>query len=123
LAQALKLANNFLSATALPATSEAIAFGLSVGLDMETMLEVIDASSGQSAATRDKFPNEVLNGRYASGFANSLMAKDLGLYLSAVRAEGVPSDIGHVTQSVWERFAKAEPEVDFTRTYPFVARG
>jgi 3-hydroxyisobutyrate dehydrogenase len=41
MAQALKLANNFLSATALAATSEAIAFGLSVGLDMETMLEVI----------------------------------------------------------------------------------
>ena len=43
MAQALKLANNFLSATALAATSEAIAFGLSVGLEMETMLEVIDA--------------------------------------------------------------------------------
>ena len=59
MAQALKLANNFLSATALAATSEAIAFGLSVGLDMATMLEVIDASSGQSAATSDKFPNHV----------------------------------------------------------------
>ena len=63
MAQALKLANNFLSATALAATSEAIAFGLSVGLDMQTMLEVIDASNGQSAATRDKFPNHVLTGR------------------------------------------------------------
>ena len=77
MAQALKLANNFLSATALAATSEAIAFGLSVGLDMATMLEVIDGSSGQSAATSDKFPNHVLTGRYGAGFANSLMAKDL----------------------------------------------
>ena len=42
LAQAMKLANNFLSATALAATSEAIAFGLSVGLDMATMLEVLE---------------------------------------------------------------------------------
>jgi 3-hydroxyisobutyrate dehydrogenase len=75
MAQALKLANNFLSATALAGTSEAIAFGLSVGLEMETMLEVIDASSGQSAASRDKFPNHVLTGRYAAGFANSLMAR------------------------------------------------
>ena len=77
MAQALKLANNFLSATALAATSEAIAFGLSVGLDMGTMIEVIDGSSGQSAATSDKFPNHVLTGRYGAGFANSLMAKDL----------------------------------------------
>ena len=122
MAQALKLANNFLSATALAATSEAIAFGLSVGLDMKTMLEVIDASSGQSAATRDKFPQHVLTGRYAAGFANSLMAKDLKLYLGAVEAQGAPSALGDITESVWARFAAAEPGADFTRIYPFVAR-
>jgi 3-hydroxyisobutyrate dehydrogenase len=121
MAQALKLANNFLSATALAATSEAIAFGLSVGLEMETMLEVIDASSGQSAASRDKFPNHVLTGRYAAGFANSLMSKDLKLYLGAVAACGAPSALATVTESVWEQFAAADPGVDFTRIYPFVA--
>jgi 3-hydroxyisobutyrate dehydrogenase len=121
MAQALKLANNFLSATALAATSEAIAFGLSVGLDMATMLEVIDASSGQSAATSDKFPRHVLNGRYAAGFANSLMSKDMQLYVGAVEAQGAPSVLGSVTASVWERFAAEEPGADFTRIYPFVA--
>ena len=121
--QALKLANNFLSATALAATSEAIAFGLSVGLDMATMVEVIDGSSGQSAATRDKFPNHVLTGRYGAGFANSLMSKDVQLYLGAVEAQGSPSVLGRVTASVWERFAAAEPGADFTRIYPFVENG
>ena len=120
MAQALKLANNFLSATALAATSEAIAFGLSAGLDMGTMLEVLDASSGRSAATGDKFPDHVLTGRYASGFANSLMAKDVRLYLAAVEAEGGPAVLGRVTAGVWERFAAAEPGADFTRIYPFV---
>ena len=122
MAQALKLANNFLSATALAATSEAIAFGLSVGLDMATMVEVIDGSSGQSAATRDKFPNHVLTGRYDAGFANSLMSKDLKLYLGAAEGQGVASVLGRVTESVWERFATEEPGADFTRIYPFVAR-
>jgi 3-hydroxyisobutyrate dehydrogenase len=121
MAQALKLANNFLSATALAATSEAIAFGLSVGLDMATMIEVIDGSSGQSAATRDKFPNHVLSGRYAAGFANSLMSKDLQLYVEAVQAQGAPSVLGGSTASVWARFASEQPGVDFTRIYPFVA--
>ena len=120
MAQALKLANNFLSATALAATSEAVAFGLSVGLDMGTMLEVLNASSGQSAATTDKFPHHVQSGRYASGFANSLMSKDLALYLSAVERQASPSVIGRVTASVWERFATTEPGVDFTRIFPFV---
>jgi 3-hydroxyisobutyrate dehydrogenase len=123
MAQALKLANNFLSATALAATSEAVAFGLSVGLEMGVMLEVLDASSGQSAATRDKFPNHVLTGRYAAGFANSLMAKDLKLYVGAVETQGAPSVLGRVTESVWERFAREEPGADFTRIYPFVVGG
>jgi 3-hydroxyisobutyrate dehydrogenase len=121
LAQALKLANNFLSATALAATSEAVAFGVAAGLDMETMLEVLNASSGQSTATSDKFVHHVLTGRYASGFVNSLMAKDLRLYLGAVEAQGAPSALGPATAAVWERFAADEPGVDFTRIYPFVA--
>jgi 3-hydroxyisobutyrate dehydrogenase-like beta-hydroxyacid dehydrogenase len=123
MAQALKLANNFLSATALAATSEAVAFGVSVGLDLATMLEVLDASSGRNTATSDKFPNHVLTGTYAAGFANSLMAKDVRLYLQEVEEQGGPSVLGPVTGSVWERFAAAEPGADFTRIYPFVAEG
>jgi len=121
--QALKLLNNFLSATALAATSEAIAFGRSVGLDMGTMLEVLNASSGQSVATSDKFPNHVLTGTYAAGFANSLMAKDVRLYLGAVQDQESPSVLGPAVTSVWERFAEDEPGVDFTRIYPFVEAG
>jgi len=120
MAQALKLANNFLSATALAATSEAVAFGVSVGLDLATMVDVLDASSGQSAATSDKFPNHVVTGRYAAGFANTLMAKDLSLYLGAVESQHAPSILGPATAEVWERFAADDPGADFTRIYPFV---
>jgi 3-hydroxyisobutyrate dehydrogenase-like beta-hydroxyacid dehydrogenase len=120
MAQALKLANNFLSASALAATSEAVAFGRALGLDMEVMLDVLNASSGQSQATTDKFPNHVLTGRYAAGFANTLMTKDLHLYLSAVEERGAPSVLGPVTAAAWDRFAAAEPGADFTRIYPFV---
>ena len=120
MAQAMKLANNFLSATTLAATSEAVAFGMSEGLDMATMLEVLNGASGRSAATSDKFPDHVLTGRYAAGFTNSLMAKDVRLYLRAVEERGGPASFGAVTASVWERFATAEPGADFTRIYPFV---
>jgi 3-hydroxyisobutyrate dehydrogenase-like beta-hydroxyacid dehydrogenase len=120
LAQAMKLANNFLSATALAATSEAVAFGVAAGLDMAVMLEVLNEASGRSAATSDKFPNHVLTGRYASGFSNSLMAKDVDLYLRAVDDRGRAASIAAATVSVWERFAATEPGVDFTRIYPFV---
>jgi 3-hydroxyisobutyrate dehydrogenase-like beta-hydroxyacid dehydrogenase len=88
---------------------------------MGTMLEVLNGASGQSAATSDKFPNHVLTGRYAAGFTNSLMAKDVQLYLRAVAERGGPSSIGEVTASLWQRFAAAEPGADFTRIFPFVA--
>ena len=120
LAQAMKLANNFLSATALAATSEAIAFGQAVGLDMATMLEVLNVSSGQSAALSDKFVNHVVTEKYSSGFLNSLMSKDVNLYLQAVAEAGCPADVGVTTASIWRRFSDTEPRVDFTRIYPYV---
>ncbi|HEX4017477.1 MAG TPA: NAD(P)-dependent oxidoreductase [Frankiaceae bacterium] len=122
-AQALKLANNFLSATALAATSEAVAFGLAHGLDMATMLDALNVSSGRSAATQDKFPTHVLTERYASGFANSLMAKDLRLYLAATADAGTPARVGEITTDVWERFTEHAPGVDFTRIFSFVRDG
>ena len=123
MAQAMKLANNFLSATSLAATSEAIAFGLSSGLDMGTMLRVLNDASGKSAATSDKFPDHVLTSRYAAGFSNSLMSKDVQLYARAVEETGGPRSVSDVTASVWERFAVAEPGADFTRIFPFVSGG
>jgi 3-hydroxyisobutyrate dehydrogenase len=62
----------------------------------------------------------VLTGRYAAGFANSLMTKDVQLYLRAVEDHGGPAALGAVTASVWERFAATEPGADFTRIFPFV---
>ncbi|MFI1212993.1 NAD-binding protein [Streptomyces sp. NPDC020802] len=123
--QALKLADNFLSATALAATSQAVAFGQAAGLDTAVMPEVLNTSSGRSGATADKFPDEVLTGRYRAGFSNTLMARDVRLYLGEVERLGGRAVIGSVTASVWEEFAAAEPGADFTRVHPFTteARG
>jgi 3-hydroxyisobutyrate dehydrogenase len=121
LAQAVKLANNVLSATALAATSEAVAFAVDAGVDMAVLLDVLNASSGRNTATSDKFPNQVMTGRYAAGFSNSLMAKDVALFLGEARAQGGPITMAEITEAIWKRFADAEPGADFTRVYPFVA--
>jgi 3-hydroxyisobutyrate dehydrogenase len=120
MAQALKLANNFLSATALAATSEAIAFLTAAGLDMAVALDVINISSGQSNASTDKFVKQVLPGSYAAGFANTLMAKDVRLYSEAVAAADSPVVLSGQTFQVWAAFAAAEPSADFTRIYPYL---
>ena len=86
--QAMKIANNFLSATAMAATSEAVAFGEAVGLDMATMLDVLNVSTGRNTATSDKFVNRVLTGSYDAGFTCSQMDKDLRLYREALAGSG-----------------------------------
>lgn len=120
--QALKLLNNFLSATALAATSEAVVFGLRHGLQFDSMLEVLNASSGASAATADKFPNHIANGKFASGFQNTLMAKDLGLFLSEAQAERVDGQIGTLVTQLWMSFGHQMPASDFTRIFEYVER-
>ncbi|HYM98766.1 MAG TPA: NAD(P)-dependent oxidoreductase, partial [Aestuariivirgaceae bacterium] len=77
LAQTMKLANNFLSATALAATSEAVALGAKAGLDPGMMIDIINAGSGRNSASQDKFPRSVLPGSFDFGFAMGLMVKDL----------------------------------------------
>ena len=56
MAQTMKLANNFLSATAMAATSEAVAMGVKAGLDPAIMIDVINAGSGRNTASDGKFP-------------------------------------------------------------------
>jgi 3-hydroxyisobutyrate dehydrogenase-like beta-hydroxyacid dehydrogenase len=119
--QAMKLANNFLSAMALAATSEAVAFGQAVGLEMSTMIDVLNSSSGQNTATTDKFPNHVVTGRYGAGFTNSLMAKDARLFVDAVHSRQLEPVFGELAALVWERFAADQPGADFTRIFPYLS--
>ena len=118
--QALKILNNFLSGTAMAATSEAILYGLSQGLDMKTMLDVINVSTGQNTASRDKFPQRILTGTFAAGFKTALLAKDSRLFLDNARAAGTANEVAAVITDLWERCGGAMPDSDFTRIYQFI---
>lgn len=119
--QAMKLLNNFLSATAMAATSEAVAFGLSQGLDMKTILDVVNVSSGRNTASSDKFPNRVLTGTFDAGFKTALLTKDVRLYLENAQAAGTPADVGSAVAGLWRRFNEASEDSDFTLIYEFIS--
>jgi 3-hydroxyisobutyrate dehydrogenase len=119
--QSMKLLNNFLSATALAATSEALAFGLAHGLSLPVMLEVLNASTGRNSATADKFPNRVLTGTYDAGFSTALMAKDLRLYVDSLERAHTPDAVGRAVSDVWQQADAARPGSDFTEIWPFVS--
>lgn len=118
--QAMKLANNFLSATALAAASEAVVFGARFGLDMARMIEVINVSTGRSAATEDKFPRSIVPRTYDFGFAGSLMTKDVTLYLESAAQTGVLRAVGEVVARLWQEYDEACPGTDFTYIHKYV---
>lgn len=118
--QAMKLLNNFLSGTAMAATSEAIAFGAGQGLELKTMLDVLNVSTGQNTATSDKFVNRVLPETYDAGFLARLLYKDIRLYREAVTAAGAAEPVSPAVAAVWKKLNDSDPETDFTRIYPFV---
>ena len=121
--QAVKLLNNFLSATALAATSEAIAFGTGQGIDMKTILDIVNASSGRNSATDDKFPRRIMHGRFDAGFTAKLQLKDISLYLENAKAAGIADEIANVVVDVWRRMEAAIPGADITQMYPYTQTG
>jgi len=114
-AQTMKLANNFLSATAMVATSEAVVMGVKAGLDPTIMIDVINAGSGQNTASRDKFPRSVLPRSFDFGFATALMVKDVRLCLDEMKSLGLSMEVAEAVGRLWETVIRDEgPESDFT---------
>jgi len=120
--QAMKLLNNFLSATALAASSEALALGQAFGLDLPTMLDVVNVSTGRNSATYDKFPNRVLTGTYDTGFYTRLMAKDVRLFNDVALAVGTGHTVSDAVGDVWNAFEDDMPDSDFSEIWKFVNR-
>lgn len=116
--QAVKLLNNFLTATSMSATTEAVLFGLHHGIEMKTILDVVKVSTGNNTAVSDKFPNRILPRTFDAGFFAELMSKDVRLYRDCVEKAGTPGQIGGQVADVWRQVEEAlPPQSDFTRIF------
>jgi 3-hydroxyisobutyrate dehydrogenase-like beta-hydroxyacid dehydrogenase len=114
-AQTMKLANNFLSATAIVATSEAVVMGVKAGLDPAVMVDVFNAGSGINSASRDKFPKSVLPRTFDFGFATGLMVKDVRLCLEEAKSLGLSLEVAEAVGKLWEVVIREMgAESDFT---------
>ena len=121
--QRMKLLNNSLIHTAFVITSEALAFGEKGGLDMKTMLDVINVSSGQNFASQHFFPNHVLTETYDSAAQISISDKDIGLFVEEARAQGTGHTVAKAASGVIRMLADQSPDVDQTMIYPFIRDG
>jgi 3-hydroxyisobutyrate dehydrogenase len=101
---AMKAVNNIIAGTAMIAVAEGMAVGEEFGLDPKTMVDVLNASTGRSFVTELVAKEHVVTGKYASGFALGLLAKDVRI--AADLSEDVKLD-APVFRLVRERFAMA----------------
>jgi 3-hydroxyisobutyrate dehydrogenase-like beta-hydroxyacid dehydrogenase len=114
-AQTMKLVNNLLAATGLVATCEAVAMGVKAGLDAAVMIDVLNAGSGATNASRDKFPRSILPRTFDFGFATGLMVKDVRLYVEEAKALGVSMEVADAVARLWEVvIGELGPDSDFT---------
>ena len=121
--QTMKLCNNFLSAAAMTATSEAMVMGVKAGLDPRIMLDVINSGTGRNTATDDKFGRVVLPRTFNLGFTVGLMTKDLKLCLGEGKALGVPMQVAEaVTQLLQTACDENGPDKDLTTVVQPVER-
>lgn len=118
---AVKLINNYLSYTALLATSEAVILGKNAGLDPKQLVEMFSASTGRNSATEDKISNQVLTGDYDTGFPLKLTEKDVRLFTKFAEDQETPVLLGYVIRLLVSYARSVEGEDgDMTRVYDFL---
>jgi 3-hydroxyisobutyrate dehydrogenase len=74
---AMKAINNIVAGAKMIAVAEGLALGETFGLDPETMVSVLNASTGRSFVTELVAKEHVIPKKFATGFQLGLLAKDV----------------------------------------------
>ncbi len=119
---AAKAINNLLAAANLALATEGVLLGLAEGLDVEVLLEILNASSGGSFATRVQLPTFMLTGGYDARFTVAQYAKDLGVALEMARRQGLRLHMSARARELWDALAREGHDGDdYTRIAPILA--
>jgi 3-hydroxyisobutyrate dehydrogenase len=100
-----KLVNNMISLSLNMLLGEALSLGVKAGVDLETLVEVIQGSSGMTRKMGFSYPDYLFRGNFEPGFALDLGAKDLRLGTALAREIGIPLDFANLAE---QRFIEAQ---------------
>lgn len=115
--QVAKIANNMLLGISMVGVAEAMALGVSLGMDAEVLAGIINTSSGRCWASEVNNPlTGAPAGRgYSGGFGTDLMLKDLGLASEAARQVRQPVLLGALAQQLFQTFSnQGNGQLDFS---------
>lgn len=130
--QAAKICNNMILGVTMIATCEAFALADKLGLDRQSMFDVVSTSSGYSW-TMNAYcpapgvgPQSPADNDYQPGFASELMLKDLRLSQQAAQSADADTPMGQAAAALYEQFVENEGGLgtDFSAMLPrFEKRG
>ncbi len=120
---ALKAVNNTLLAANLWAAGEGLAALVKQGVDPQTALAVINASSGRSNATENLIPERVVTRAWPNTFKLGLLAKDVGIGMKVLDGAGMPAPLLRVTHEAYQ-MARREigPDADHVEALKLIER-
>ena len=112
--QSAKICNNMILGATMIATCEAFCLADKLGLDRQSMYDVVSTSSGYSWSMNAYCPapgigpNSPSDNNYIPGFSSDLMLKDL--ILSQIAAESVDADtpMGDLAMKLYKTFVEKE---------------
>jgi 3-hydroxyisobutyrate dehydrogenase len=120
---AVKALNNYLGAAGTLAGFEALLIAQRFGLDPKPMIDAINASTGRNSTTARKIPQDILTGRFASGFKLALMAKDVGIAADLAKGLRLCTPFLKETLRHWKAAQKKLPrDADHTEIYKYQKR-
>ncbi len=122
-----KVCNNLISGVTMVALSEAFRIAEGFGVDPRILTDVLSKSSGNSWVMQHVHPvpgmvaKAPANRDYAPGFTTDLMAKDLGLAVTAARDLRVPAAVASAAHQVL-RLASSHGfgRKDYSSVYAFL---
>jgi len=125
--QAVKICNNLVLAISMIGVSEGMNLGVSLGLDPKLLAQIFNTSSARcwSSDTYNPVPG-VMEGvpasrGYTGGFGVDLMAKDLGLALSAAKSVDAPVPLTGVSLQLYKLISEqGGGGKDFSSAYEFL---
>jgi 3-hydroxyisobutyrate dehydrogenase len=114
----MKLVHNMICHTVFLATSEGCRLAEKAGLDLSTVVAVLNAGNARSFISEARFPNHILSGTFDGRSPVSNLAKDLAMAADLERDIGLPGLYGPLTSRLLARAVRrGMAEQDFTRLY------
>lgn len=123
-AHTMKSLNNYVYAAGLLAAAEVLLMGEALNLDLATLVDVLNASSGRNIATETKLKQHMLEGGdFNGGFHLALMAKDLHITYELHNEAGfLPKQLA-LCHELWQKALQDLPhEADNTEIFHFLKK-